>query len=80
MFFLFFFFFQKSKAVPFVIIFLYKRLSSSDHLNVITTNINIYFDYILVKTGCKNGHHKAMLWLHMRLLISEKSLKQLYLY
>ena len=38
-----------------------KRFSSSDHLNDITRNINIYFDYIVAKTRRKNGHHKAVL-------------------
>ena len=41
----------------------------SDHLNVITTNINIYFDYIVAKTMCKNGHHKTILQLHASLQI-----------
>ena len=35
-----------------------KRILSSDHLNVITTSINIYFDYIVAKTRRKNGHRK----------------------
>ena len=39
-----------------------KRISKSGHLNVITRNINIYFDYIVAKTRRKNGHHKAILW------------------
>ena len=38
-----------------------KRFSSSDHLNVITRNINIYFNYIVAKTMRKNGHRKAIL-------------------
>ena len=37
-----------------------KRFSSSDHLNVINTNIYICFDNILAKTRRKNGHHKAV--------------------
>ena len=42
--------FQKNKAFSFVKNFFQKRFSSSDHSNVITTNINTYFDYILAKT------------------------------
>ena len=49
-----------------------KRFLSSDHLNVITRNINIYLDYIEAKTRRKNGHHKAILRLRACLLISEK--------
>ena len=49
-----------------------KRFSSSDHLNVVTTNFNIYFDYIVAKTRHKNGHHKAILRLRACLLILEK--------
>ena len=30
----------------------YPGFSLSDHLNVITTNINIYFDYIVVQSDC----------------------------
>ena len=37
-----------------------KRFLSSDHLNVITRNINIYFNYIVAKPRRKNGHHKAI--------------------
>ena len=49
-----------------------KRFSSSDHLNVINTNIGICFDNIIAKTRPKNGHHKAILRLRGCLLISEK--------
>ena len=54
-------------------VFFQKRFSSSDYLNVITTNFNIYFDYtcIVAKTRHKNGHHKAILRLRASLLISE---------
>ena len=62
-------FIQKNKAVSFVKVSFQKRFSLSDHLNVITTNINIYFDYIMAKTRRKNGHHKAILRLGARLLI-----------
>ena len=44
------FFWPKSSKVSFQ-----KRFSSNDHLNVINTNISIYFDCILAKTRCKNG-------------------------
>ena len=48
--------FQKNKAFSFVkslFFFFQKRFSSSDHSNVVTTNINTYFDYILAKLGIK---------------------------
>ena len=48
------------------------RFSSGGDVNVITRKINIYFDYIVAKTVCKNGHHKAILRLHVCILISEK--------
>ena len=48
-----------------------KRFSSGGQLNVITTNININFDYILAKPRRKNSHHKAILRLRAFLLISE---------
>ena len=65
-------FIQKNKAVSFINVSFQKRFSLSDHLNVITTNINIYFAYIVAKTMCKIGHHKTILQLHASLLISEK--------
>ena len=46
------FFCQKNKTVLFVKSF-FSEFSSSDHLNVITTNINVYFDYILAKLVVK---------------------------
>ena len=49
-----------------------KGISLSDHLNVITRNINVYFDYIVAKTRRKNGHHKAVVRLRACLPISEK--------
>ena len=66
-------FFPKKKKKQFHLskVSFQKRFSSSDYLNVITTNINIYFDCILAKTRRKNGHHKAVLWLHACLLISD---------
>ena len=30
--------------------FLLEEFSSADHLNIITTNINTYFNYLLAKT------------------------------
>ena len=67
-----FFFFRKIKQYYSSKVSFQKRFSSSDHLNVMTTNINLYFDYILAKTRRKNGHYKAILRLHACLLISEK--------
>ena len=49
-----------------------RRISSSDHFNVITTNVNLYFDYILARSRRKNDHHKAILRLRACLTISEK--------
>ena len=56
-FFFFVFFFRKIKQFHSSKVSFQKRFSSSDHLNVITTNINICFDYILAKSKRKNGHH-----------------------
>ena len=56
--------FQKSSKVYFQ-----KRISSSDHLNVIKRNININFDYIIAKTMRINGDHKAILRLRACLSI-----------
>ena len=52
-FFFFFFLFTKIKQFHSSKVSFQKRFSSSDHLNVMTTNINIYFDYILAKTRLK---------------------------
>ena len=49
-----------------------KRISLSDHLNVISRNIYLYFDYILAKTRGKNDHYVAILRLRAFLPISEK--------
>ena len=49
-----------------------KRISSNDHLTVITRNIDMYFDYIVAKTKRINGHYVALLRLRACLLISEK--------
>ena len=58
-----FFFFRKIKQFLLSKVSFQKRVSSRDHLNVITSNINIYFDYILVKTRPKNDRHEAILLL-----------------
>ena len=63
---------QKNKAVRLSKVSFQKRFSSSDHLNVINTNTDICFDNIIDKTRHKNGHHKAILRLRGRLLISKK--------
>ena len=53
-------FFQKNKAVFFCQKFyVHKGFMSTDHFNVITTNINTSFIYQLDKTRRLNGHHKA---------------------
>ena len=66
---------QKNKAVPFVKSFFSEEIfSSSDHLNVITRNINISFDYIVVKTRRNNDHHKAILQLRWCLHIYWKNI------
>ena len=70
-FFFFFFFSEKNKAVLFIKVSFPMRFSSTDHLNIIPTYINIYLDYILPKIRCKTGHHKAILPLRACLLISE---------
>ena len=67
-------FFRKIKQFHWFNVSFQKKFLSSDHLIVTTTNINIYIDYILVKTMRKNGHHKAILRLHNCLLMSEKYL------
>ena len=61
--------------------FFSKRFSSSDHLNVINTKIDICFDNILAKTRRKNDHHKAILRTVTRMPanIGKISLKHLYL-
>ena len=40
---------KKTKQFQSPKVFFQKRFSSSDHLIVITRNINIYFDYIVAK-------------------------------
>ena len=52
-------FIQKNKAK----VSFQKRFSSSDHLNVINRNTDIYFNYIVDKTRRKNCHQKAILQL-----------------
>ena len=58
--------FRKVKQFHSSKVFFQKRFSSSDHLNVITTNINIrsyfiYFDYIVAKTRRKKVTIKNIL-------------------
>ena len=57
----FFFFFRKIKQFHSSKVSFPKRFSSSDHLNAISTNISMYFDYLLAKTKQKYGHHKETL-------------------
>ena len=62
--------FQKNKTALFHQKFIFQKFSLTDHLNVITTNINIYFVYQLAK-GIKMVTIGPLL-LRACLFISEK--------